>query len=125
MFIVKKEHEYEWPVDVKVPSDKLPGHYDVQRFFARFRALPTSEAQALREALDALPEDERRAQAHDLLHRVMVGWREIQGEDGQPLPYSAEALDQACEVPYVAVALYEAYGASITGAGREQRRRGN
>ncbi len=60
-------------------------------------------------------------QDEDLASRLLVGWSEIVGEDGQPLPYSEEAKASILDLPHVRRAVLKAYGDSL--GGRAARRK--
>lgn len=47
----------------------------------------------------------------DLLLDVVEGWSDLEVDDGQPWPYSADNLRALCEQPGMASILLDAYGA--------------
>ncbi|HYC03717.1 MAG TPA: hypothetical protein VED40_10510 [Azospirillaceae bacterium] len=117
MFRIQVDQTYPFPVDVRVPSDAAPGQFATHRFTALFRVLPTDEARALLAKPDSLD--------RDLLGQVLVGWRDVADEDGQPLPFGDEARDRLCRDPRVQAALVDAYRKSISGEAVAARREGN
>lgn len=112
MFEFKEEHEYDWPVVVEMPVDG--GKHEKREFTARFRVVPTDEAEEVLggQGVAMLPD---REQVEDFLRRVLVGWRDVSAEGSGDLPFSDENLARMIRVPYVRRALYEAYGQSIAG----------
>lgn len=40
---------------------------------------------------------------------MLLDWREVTGEDGQPLPFTPEARDALIDIPYVRIALMAAF----------------
>lgn len=106
MFVLKREHTYTWPVEVRVPQDG--GTYATQKLEATFRLLDQSRTDDVlerRQALDA-----------DFAREVWIGWDGVEDEAGKPIPFSAEAREQLLGIPYVRAALVRAYFESVLGA---------
>ena len=103
MFVLKEDHSYEWPVDVKVPID---GKYKHHKFFATFRVLPNER---IEEMSDNEVADKK------VIEEVLAGWREVKDEDGGDIEFSSETRDALLAIPYVLVALGRAYYESIVG----------
>ena len=98
MFVLKADHEFDWPVTVRIPIDG--GKYASQTFTARFR-LPSKDEMTNMAAV--LGDDAANAR------KVMVGWDGIVDEQKQPVPFSDEALDALLGVPWARVAIWQAF----------------
>lgn len=126
MFVLRKEETYEFPVDVKLPNPRIPGQFVVNRFHAVFRALPVDQARALlREADKARERGEHWTGDKDTIREVLAGWRDVQGEAGEELPFSPETLEHMLDNPFALAALMEAYKRSVTGEQVQARRAKN
>jgi hypothetical protein len=123
-FVVKQSYEYEWPVDVKVPSAKTAGHFDVQRFTGLFKTEPVEKAT---ERLKELSQQDAADFATSLLNEVWLGWREGQVTDdaGSPLPNTPENRATLMQWSFVRQALLEAYQNSNSGVAVKKRQAGN
>lgn len=116
-FVLTHKHRYWWPVTIAVPSAEREraGEMVEMTFKMQFEALPRDEAKALQ---DRMVEGEQHA---DLMH-VVKDWDEVVDEAGQPIPFSAEALQQLLQVSWGRLGVYRAWTASLVG---EAARRGN
>lgn len=108
MFKLKTEHTYSWPVTVQIPADG--GKFTKATFDAAFKVIPQDRIDAILRGgnVDA-----------ELLREVTEGWKGIQDENGNDLPFSEAARDTLLSVPYVRSALVEAYLDSLSGARRK------
>ena len=85
-FVRKKGNIYPWPVEVKRPSLDTPGEFDVDKFIGKFKRLKRSE-------LDNFDnEDEFSA-----LQKILVGWEDINEEDGTPINFNKTVLREFSE----------------------------
>lgn len=125
MFTLRDEYEYEWPVDVRIPSSTKPGAFDTQRCHVTFRVASIDEARAEVEQIDAGEPVDGLVRQSEIMSRYVTGWRDIKDIDGNDVPFSDQALKTAMQIPYFAGALVAAYTDSLSGAGAEKRRRGN
>lgn len=120
MFKIVKDTFYPFPVDVKIPNDRLPGQFVTHRFDVQFRVLSTSERdQLLQQAVGGFDKA--------LVERVVCGWAdgEIVDAEGAPMPFTPENLALVCEDPRVLGAIVEAYRRSVQGEAVQHRRAGN
>lgn len=113
MFRFAKRREVLWPVTIDVPSDDGSGRVDEVCVRIRYRLLTQSElADRVREGLEAagqignleallatLSPGALEKRLEDLREHI-TGWEDIGDEDGQQMPFSAEALDALLDVPY-------------------------
>jgi len=108
MLKLKTDHSYSWPVVVQIPADG--GKFTKATFDATFKVIPQDRIDGILRGgnVDA-----------ELLREVTEGWKGIQDEDGNDLPYSEEAREKLLSVPYVRAALVEAYLDSLSGARRK------
>lgn len=78
--------------------------------FKSHRVRVTFEILNKAEALEIVKQEDA-----PLLRRVVVGWGDESGrggfddESGAPIPFSAEALEQVVEIPWIAAALVRGY----------------
>lgn len=119
-FILTKEHVYPWPVTINPPDPDNPGAVLEQKFNMTFRAMPRDEAKALDDEISALPADKQLDRSDDVLRRVCVGWDDqVVGDDGKPIAFSAELLEQALQFSWNRIGLYQAYRQSLQGRAAE------
>lgn len=87
-----------WPVTVGVPKDG--GEVSRHTFDAELQMLKQSE-------FDAVYSDGGNDLA--LVKRVLCNWRKYADEEGNDIPFSEEALNDALDTPYVRGAIVNAY----------------
>lgn len=97
-FVRKKVKTFKWPVEVKEPSESVPGKFDSHEFTAIFNRVPRS---AITKMAD---EDE-----NVLLSLILAGWEGIEEEDGKPIVFSKKALAEFADDPYWIKAVISAY----------------
>ena len=93
MFKVVQSRTHTAPVTFRTPADG--GTYQTHSFTVEFKRLTVSE-------LKQLPQDGTDA---DIARRVVVGWNEVEGSNGDRVPFSSEALDKLLDIVGVAPAL--------------------
>lgn len=103
MFKVTTEPKFTHPVTVCVPTDG--GHVE-QTFKATFRVLDAEQLS---------PDSTVEGQIEDL-RRVLVTMHDLIGEDDQPVSYSDALREQLIRLPYVRIALINAYVRGVTKA---------
>ena len=108
MFQIATKTTCKWPGTVLVPQDG--GKRGKQTFTAEFALLPDERSRALRNG--EISDD-------DFLREVLVGWSGVADADGADLPFSDEARDRLIAIPYVRVALIEAYFDFVAGGRRK------
>lgn len=99
MFKLANEAKFTHPVTVCVPVD---GGHANETFKVTFRVLD----------LDQLDVGSLGGQ-QELLQKIVVGFDEIEDEDGNPAPYSEELRDRMIATPYVRAAIFQTYMAAI------------
>lgn len=104
-YVFVREPRVWWPVTVRVPAD---GGVAEQKFEARLRIVATSTFNELLEA-----------GAGALLETVVLDWRGILDEEGQPLAFSRGALEALLDLPYVTAALSDAYAEAMLSGARK------
>ncbi|MEO5363446.1 MAG: hypothetical protein H7838_07460 [Magnetococcus sp. DMHC-8] len=111
MFRVSKEQTFSWPVVVTAPADGI--QQEIGRFNARFRLLSIDEA--------AESADVARGGGDELLlEKILVGWDEVQTEDGQDFPFFPENRRILTGNPCVRAAIFRAYFHAASGGAREK-----
>lgn len=98
--------EYDWPVPVKVPEGN---RHVTKSVTVRFRVLDQARIDQIVGAGDQNTADIR------LVKAAVVGWPDgsFEDEHGNDIPYSDETLDELVRIPYVRVALGQAYIRSL------------
>ncbi len=113
---------YPWPIEVKIPDATRPGRFQIHRFTAYFKAMPTDEARDLVGKADKAREDGHRATAMDidkeLLRRVLTGWNLAE-------PHTTANLEAAMRNAFLLAGMNEGYKQSITGEAVLERAEGN
>ena len=105
-FKLKLSDTYTTPVVVDIPISG--GRFDRVTFDAEFRRVG-------REELNDIYEEMRQPGKSDLdlLSKVLVGWKGVQDEDGEELPFSEESKAAVFDVPQVVPALVRTFYGSI------------
>ena len=85
-FVRKKTKIYPWPVKIQRPSENIPGEFETSEFIGKFRRLSRTELNNFNE------ESEFKA-----LEKVLVGWEDINEEDGSPIAFSKTVLKEFSE----------------------------
>lgn len=124
MFKLTSSHRFWATAIASIPSEATPDQKDAQSFRVLFELMPKDESASAVDAMEVAMrsgavavEEQERAQ----LVRVVKGWDDVIGDDGEPVVFSAEALDQALRFPWFRSAVTEAYVRSISG----EAQRGN
>ena len=122
-FKLVEQHSYWWPVTVSVPHPERPGKFDTQKFDVKFKALPKSETDTMRDDFNKLEsEEDRLKHQDDVLHRVCCDWRGVEGDDGSEVEFTDDNFAKAMEWSWFRTGLYLALAASLAG---DQARKGN
>ena len=85
-FVRKKTRVYPWPVEVKRPSESVPGEFETTKFIGKFTRLDRSTLNKFED------EDEFSA-----LSKILVGWEDINEEDGTSVEFSKTVLKEFSE----------------------------
>ena len=85
-FLRKKTKVYSWPVEVKTPSETNIGEFETSEFIGKFRRLSRKELDTFDSATE-----------FEALKKVLVGWEDINEEDGTPIEFSDKALKEFAE----------------------------
>ncbi len=110
LFVLRKPLDFWWTVKVPVPTD---GDYVMARLDVLYAALPQSEIDRMRGV--GLAEGQEPPSDREIVKRVLRGWRNLPDEHGNPVPYSAEAVEQLLETPAMRTALALTYLAAASG----------
>ena len=85
-FVRKKTKVYSWPVEIKTPSETKIGEFDTTSFTGKFIRLSRSELDGFESASE-----------YDALKKVLVGWTDVNEEDGTPIKFSKAELKNFSE----------------------------
>jgi len=111
-FTLKQSDSYQWPVVIDIPVDG--GRHDRQTFDGEFKRVTQSR---IREMGQLIQEEE--ITDADLVREVLVGWTNIDDDDGNPVKFSQSTLNQLIDIPLVATAIATAYFNSMAGVKRK------
>ena len=102
-FVRKKVSTVKWPVKVEEPADG--GTFDTSTFTAVFKRLPRSKFEKLADRGEL-----------DLLQAIMVGWEEIQDENGKAVAFTQVILKEFADDTHWIRAVISAYTEMYKGA---------
>lgn len=85
-FVRKKTKVYPWPVEVKRPSETKVGEFETSAFTGHFTRLTRTELNTFDEQSE-----------FDALKKVLVGWEDVNEEDGTPIQFSKTVLKEFAE----------------------------
>lgn len=111
MFKIVQTDGYNWPVEFKVAGDG--GRFESHTFDVKFKRLPRSRVEALREEFTSPAGD-----AVKVAREIVAGWNGVEDDSGE-IPFSASALDRVLEIQGVAPAIVSAFFASAYGVERK------
>ena len=85
-FVRKKTKVYPWPVEVKTPSETEIGEFDTTSFIGKFVRLSREELDSFESATE-----------FEAVKKVLVGWEDVNEEDGTPIEFSNKVLKEFSE----------------------------
>ena len=85
-FVRKKTKVYPWPVEVQTPSETEIGEFNTTSFTAKFVRLSRKELDSFESATE-----------FEALKKVLVGWEDVNEEDGTPIEFSDKVLKEFSE----------------------------
>ena len=85
-FVRKKTKVYPWPVEIRTPSETKIGEFETTTFTGKFIRLSRSELDSFESASE-----------YEALKKVLVGWDNVNEEDGSPIEFSDKALKEFAE----------------------------
>ena len=85
-FVRKKTKVYPWPVEVQTPSETKIGEFDITSFTGKFIRLSRSELNDFESATE-----------FEALKKVLVGWDNVNEEDGTPIEFNDKNLKEFAE----------------------------
>lgn len=110
MFVLKKSESYSWPVSVKVPVSG--GQFKKETFDAEFKRLSQSRIQEVIKNVEEMNNS-------DFCKEILLGWKGIQDDGGEEIPFSESARDTLLDVPAVAGSIVSAFFESLSGEKRK------
>ncbi|WP_026784213.1 phage tail assembly chaperone [Pleomorphomonas koreensis] len=128
MFKVVSNLTFWWPVKVLEPDPDRPGKLQEQEFEAEFRLIDRAEtkasAEARRQIMARVSPDLDEAtlkavadelEAHDkaAVRRVLVGWRNVVDDKGNPIAFDEKTFAALYDMDRVRAAFNRAYGEAI------------
>lgn len=114
MFKLATNDHYKEKVTVEIPQDL--GKTAKGSFIVHFKTLNRDRIEELAQDMNAgsLSESE-------VLREVVVGFEDVQDEDGQAMEYSEHTRDKLLNIQYVHTAVMKAFLGSL--AGKQDRRK--
>tara|TARA_Y100000813_G_scaffold197855_1_gene184118 strand:+ start:900 stop:1232 length:333 start_codon:yes stop_codon:yes gene_type:complete len=85
-FVRKKTKVYPWPVEISKPSETKVGEFDKTSFIGKFIRLSRKELDAFESATE-----------FEALKKVLVGWDDVNEEDGTPIQFEDKSLKEFSE----------------------------
>ena len=85
-FIRKKTKVYSWPVEIKTPSETNIGEFETTTFIGKFVRLSREELDSFESATE-----------FEALKKVLVGWSDVNEEDGTPIEFNDKTLKEFAE----------------------------
>lgn len=120
MIVISQKDTYTIPVTANLPDDG--GKLKQVKFHVQVKRLTTDEIDDLNKRIHAqnkLEQDdpERKVTDQMVAHEVVTGFGpDVQGDDGQPLPFNAENLDALLNIYPVRPRLVAAFFESLNNA---------
>jgi hypothetical protein len=103
----RKPEEIRWPVKVRKPSEKKPGKFDEDTFYATFIVMGSKQFQELQQD-ESLSEIQK-------VRKFMKGW-ELKDDSGAEARFDDdEVLEFVLNIPYLNVAILQSYLLCISG----------
>lgn len=99
-----------WTVRVPVP---VHDDYQVAELDVLFEPKPQDRIDQMR-GLQPLPDGQVLTETQ-ICREVVRGWKRLLGEDGQDVPFSPQALEQALAAPLLRASIVATYLAAMTG----------
>ena len=85
-FVRKKTKVYPWPVEIRTPSETKIGEFETTTFTGKFIRLSRSELDSFESASE-----------YEAVKKVLVGWIDVNEEDGTPIEFSDKVLKEFAE----------------------------
>lgn len=111
MFTVKENDDFEWPVDVRVPSKN--GEHKTHRFRGIFREIPADRFEEIM-GMTLFEQDKT------LARECLVGWKDVKTEEGADLDFNEDTRDMLLQKIHVRTAIIAAYTDAFAGKARRK-----
>lgn len=116
-FVLMDSYRFWWPVAVRVPDPENAGKLVEQTFEVLLQPETQAAAVAADETADSLETMRERADHdRDRLARVVLGWRGVVDDKGQPVPFGDDTFGRALQVSWFRMAIWTAYRDALSGA---------
>lgn len=122
-FKLAKTYRYWWPVTVQIPDPETPGKIIEQQLKIEFEPMAQADLTTAQEESAKL-KTLREVTDHGIrqIKRVICNWDGVVDDDGKPVPFTAEALEQALQHAWFRTGINKALSESQNG---EEARQGN
>ena len=122
-FKLAKTYRYWWPVTVQIPDPEIPGKIIEQQLKIEFEPMAQAALTTAQEESAKL-KTLREVTEHGIrqVKRVICNWDGVVDDDGKPVPFTADALEQALQHAWFRTGINKALSESQNG---EEARQGN
>lgn len=129
MFVMKKATTTWWPVNVKVPHEKIVGRFETHTFEAEFKIIDADEGQARQDARATLLQSDDAPEVvlkalnefdFETWSNMVINWRGVFDENKNEIEFSHEMLIQAVKQPLTRAAFERAYHEIVSGEARRK-----
>ena len=115
-FKITEKPRYWWPVVVRMPDPDNAGTFSEQKLKLLFEPQDREEALKAAEVHAKLKTPREQAEhEHQQLLAVVKNWDDVEDQDKNPIPFSAEVFLQALKQSWFRTAVYSAYADSLSG----------
>lgn len=108
-FVLRMPGSFKWTVRVPVPGDDTYTHAELR---VRFKPVSQQRLDAFRGI--GLAEGQVPPTDHEIVHEVLEAWG-LKDENGEPVPFTPEKLDEVLAVPMARTAIVATYMAAMSG----------
>ena len=85
-FVKKKTKVYPWPIEIKTPSETKIGEFETTSFTGKFIRVSRADLDSFESASE-----------YEALKKVLVGWIDVNEEDGTPIEFTDKTLKEFAE----------------------------
>ena len=120
--VLKQKEPYTWPVKITLPTDG--GKRITETFTATFAWLKQSRIDEIKRLADRLnagrysSDDEETEGLTNIsaCREILIDWSDVVDDDGDEVPFTAQALTELLEIPTVAAQIVMQWAKSLDAA---------
>ncbi len=115
-FSPTQDYRFWWPVKVRLPDPENAGAIVEHSFEAQFLALPHDRAKQIDADYRALKtQEEKEAHEFDHIKEFMIGWRDVEDQNDNVLPFNEENLVAMLQHAWFRTGIYKGYAEAMRG----------